>query len=400
MTRKLIWTLLLILFAGAMAYGMGKYPGIVTVEWFSWRITLSIYVCILFGLIAFTLLFWLWRMYRGMVALPGRFRGWRENQREQRALSALQTATIALQEGRWNHAEKAAKIAARKPEAAGLAAVLGAASAHARADQSAATEWLNRLDEFPEFADSKALQQAQMALDNQESAQALNLLDKVSPNLRKNSQRYKELLLQAQAQSNNWHEVKQLASERKTVITHEQKNDWMKRAVTGLSADSSLSLDYLRKLYKDMPDEIRDDDEALQTYIQALLQREAYGDARMVIQEAMRTRWRPALMPDYVRAADQDSVTAQLKMCDAWANLGYNDHQLSTAAGQLCLRAQVWGQAKKNFEDAIRTAPDSAKAINYAGLAQALRGMGDIAAAQEAEHQATQLNQVKVLETH
>ena len=77
--------------------------------------------------------------------------------------------------------------------------------------------------------------------------------------------------------------------------------------------------------------------------------------------------------------------------------MGCNDHQLSTAAGQLCLRAQVWGQAKKNFEDAIRTAPT---AINYAGLAQALRGMGDINAAQTAEQQATQLNQVKVLDTH
>ena len=51
-----------------------------------------------------------------------------------------------------------------------------------------------------------------------------------------------------------------------------------------------------------------------------------------------------------------ESITDQLKMCDAWANLGYRDHQLSTAAGQLCLRAQLWGQAKKNFEDAIRTA--------------------------------------------
>ena len=397
MTRKLIWTLLLVLFAGAMAYGMSKYPGMVSIEWFSWRISLSIYVFIMIGLIAFTLLFWLWRMYRGIVALPGRFRHWRENKREQRALSALQTATIALQEGRWNHAEKAAKIAARKPEAAGLAAVLGAASAHARSDQSAVTEWLNRLDEFPEFADSKALQQAQMALDNQDSSAALTLLDRVSPNLRKNSQRYKELLLQAQAQSNNWHEVKQLASERKTVISHEQQNEWMKRAIAGLSSDSSLSLDYLRKLYKDMPDEIRDDDEALHTYVQALLQRQAYGDARVVIQEAMRKRWRPALMPDYVNAAEHDSVTSQLKMCDAWANLGYNDHQLSTAAGQLCLRAQVWGQAKKNFEDAIRTAPT---AINYAGLAQALRGMGDINAAQTAEQQATQLNQVKVLDTH
>ena len=400
MTRKLIWTLLLIAIAGALAYGMNHYPGSASFEWFSWRISMSVYVFILLGLIAFTLLFWLWRLYRGMVALPGRFSGWREHKREQRALAALQTATIALQEGRWAHAEKAAKIAARKPEAAGLAAILGAASAHARADQSTANEWLNQLDEFPEFSDAKFLQQAKMALDNQDTTTALNVLDKVSPNLRKHSQRYKELLIQAQAQSNNWHEVKQLASERKTLITAEQKNEWMKRAIAGLSADETLSIDYLRKLYKDLPDEVRDDDDALKTYIQALIQRQAYGDARRVIQEAMRNRWRPALMPDYVQAAQSDSITDQLKMCDAWANLGYRDHPLSTAAGQLCLRAQLWGQAKKNFEDAIRTAPDSAKAINYSGLAQALRGIGDLSGAQAAEHQISELNKVQTLEHH
>ena len=394
MTRKLIWTLLLILIAGALAYGMNNYPGTARFEWFSWRITMSVYVFILLGLIGFTLLFWLWRLYRGMVALPGRFHGWREQKREERALAALQTATIALQEGRWVHAEKAAKIAARKPEAAGLASLLGAASAHARADQNTANEWLNRLDEFPEFADSKFLQQAKMALDNQDSSQALTLLDKVSPNLRKHSLRYKELLLQAQAQSNNWHEVKQLASERKTVISAEQKNEWMKRAIAGLSADDSLSLDYLRKLYKEMPDDVRDDDTAMQTYIQALLQREAYGDARMVIQEAMRYRWRPALLADYVRAAQTDSITEQLKMCDAWSKLGYADDALYTAAGQLCIRAQMWGQAKKNFEDAIRLKPS---VVNYSGLAQALNGMGDTASAQAAEHQASRVHEIAVL---
>jgi len=130
MTRKIIWTLLLIAIAGALAYGMNHYPGSVSFEWFSWRISMSVYVFILLGLIAFTLLFWLWRLYRGMVALPSRFSGWREQKREQRALAALQTATIALQEGRWAHAEKAAKIAARRPEAVGLASLLGAASAH------------------------------------------------------------------------------------------------------------------------------------------------------------------------------------------------------------------------------------------------------------------------------
>ncbi len=397
MTRKLIWTLILVVIAGAIAFGMSKYPGVITLEWFSWHIAVSVYVFILLGLIGFILLFWLWRLYRGMVALPGRFQKWREEKREQRSLSALQTATIALQEGRWTHAEKAAKIAARNPAAAGLASVVAAASAHERGDQNAANEWLNRLDEYPEFADAKILQQAQMALDNQEPHAALTLLDQVSPNLRKHSARYKEIQLQAQAQSNNWHEVKQLASERKTVMTAEQKNEWMKRAIAGLSHDESLSVDYLRKLYKDMPDDVRNDDEALKTYLQALIQREAYSDARIVIQEAMRNRWRPDLMPDYVRAAQTDSITDQLKMCDAWAKLGYNDHQLSTAAGQLCLRAQIWGQAKKNFEDAIRTAPT---AVNYAGLAQALRGMGDVTAAQEAEHQASKLNQVRVLDNH
>ena len=394
MIRKLIWTMILIAVAALMAYGMRNYPGSASFEWFSWQISMSIYVFAFIALLTFVLFFWLWRLYRGMVALPSRFRGWREDKREQRALAALQTATIALQEGRFAHAEKAAKIAARKPSAAALAALLGAASAHARGDQAIASEWLNQLDTHPEFADAKILQETHMALDNGDTARALTLLDTVSPNLRKHSLRYKELLIQAQAQSNNWHEVKQLATERKTTITTEQKSEWMKRAISGLSSDESLSADYLRTLYKDMPDNVRDDDEAVKTLVQAFIQREAYADARRVIQESMRYRWRPALLPDYVRAATSDSVTEQLKMCDAWQAQGHNDAALHTTAGQLCVHSELWGQAKKHFEEAIRLAPS---AMLYSGLAQALYGMGDKEGAQNAEHQASAFHEVKVL---
>lgn len=394
MIRKLIWTMVLIGIAALIAFGMRNYPGSVSFEWFSWQISMSIYVFGLLSLLAFVVFFWLWRLYRGMVALPSRFKGWREDKREQRALAALQTATIALQEGRFTHAEKAAKIAARKPSATGLAALLGATSAHARADQDTANQWLNQLDAFPEFADSKLLQQTQMALDNSDTIRALTLLDGVSPNLRKYSLRYKELLIQAQAQSNNWHEVKQLATERKTTITTAQKTEWMKRAIAGLTTDESLSADYLRTLYKDMPDDVRDDDEAVKTLVQALIQREAYPDARRVIQESMRYRWRPALLPDYVRAATSESVTEQLKMCDAWQAQGHNDAPLHTTAGQLCVRSELWGQAKKHFEEAIRLAPS---AILYSGLAQALYGMGDKEGAQNAEHQASMFHEVKTL---
>ncbi len=394
MTRKLIWTILLVVMAGAMAFGTRNYPGTVTVEWLNWQTTMSVYVFALLALLAFIVLFWMWRLYRGIIALPNRYSGWREDKREQRALAALQTATIALQEGRFAHAEKAAKIAARQPSAAGLAAMLGAASAHARKDQNSANQWLAQLDAQPDFADSKLLQQAHMALDNQNTSSALTLLDKVSPNLRKHSLRYKELLIQAQAQSNNWHEVKQLASERKSTITSEQKSEWMKRAIAGLSHDESLSTDYLRKLYKDMPDDVRDDDAAVQQLVQSFIQREAHLDARIVIQESMRNRWRPALLNDYVLAAQSDSITDQLKMCNAWQAQGHNDAALMLVTGQLCLRASLWGQAKKNFDELVRTAP-SAQA--HAGLAQALHGMGDTVAAQKAEHAASQFNQVSTL---
>ena len=126
MIRKVIWTMILVIAAGLMAFGMRNYPGSVSFEWFSWQISMSIYVFALLSLLTFVVFFWLWRLYRGMVALPNRFKNWREDKREQRALAALQTATIALQEGRFTHAEKAAKIAARKPSAAGLAALLRA----------------------------------------------------------------------------------------------------------------------------------------------------------------------------------------------------------------------------------------------------------------------------------
>ena len=394
MIRKIIWTLILVGAAALMAWGATNYPGIVQIEWLSHSSTISIYTFALLSLVGFIIVFWLWRLYRGMVALPNRFKGWREDKREQRALAALQTATIALQEGRFAHAEKAAKIAARKPSAAALAALLGAASAHARADQNTANEWLNQLDAHPEFADSKILQQAHMALDNHEATTALTLLDTVSPNLRKHSLRYKELLIQAQAQSNNWHEVKQLASERKTTITVEQKSEWMKRAIAGLSNDASLSTDYLRKLYKDMPDDVRDDDDAIKTLVGALITREACADARRVIQESMRNRWRPALLSEYVRAAASDSITDQLKMCNAWQAQGHNDAALHTTAGQLCMRSDLWGQAKKHFEEALKREPSASA---YAGLAQALRGMGDTEGAQNAERQASVFHEVKVL---
>ena len=58
------------------------------------------------------------------------------------------------------------------------------------------------------------------------------------------------------------------------------------------------------------------------------------------------------------------------------------------------MRSDLWGQAKKHFEEALKREPSASA---YAGLAQALRGMGDTEGAQNAERQASVFHEVKVL---
>ena len=396
MMRQLFWFVFFLASAAAIAFGSRFYPGTAQFTVASHQITMSIYVFAI-ALLLLTVLFSIvWRVYRATVGLPSRWRDSREKKKEYRALDAIQVATIALHEGRWAHADKAAKIASRLPKSAGLAALIGTASAHAQGKPNDVHAWLAQLDGNDDFADAKFLQQAEMALKNNDASAALTALDGASPMVRKHSLRYRDLQISAHAQASHWHEVLQLAKDKKWDASLDVKNKWFAQAVVGLVADDGASLAYLRSLYKDMPDAVRGDDTALQAYANALIKRGEKAEARRVLEEGQRNSWRPALLPLYIEAADDSSGTAQLKMLDAWEALrekdGTKDADLLCAAGQMCLKAQIWGRAKANFQSSLAVKP-SVQA--HYGLAQTYRAMNDVVHAQEEEAKAAALANVK-----
>ena len=393
--KQIFWLLLIVALAAGIAYTARHYPGEVIVNVASYRVTMKLFVVVLLLLATVAVLIGLWRLYATMVGLPERWRDWRSQKRENRSLSALQTATLALHEGRWAHADKAAKIAARHPQAAGLAALLGAASAHAQNKPHQATDWLGQLDSLDDkadFADAKALQNADMALAQGDASAALTHLDGVSAQLRKHSERYQALRVSAHAAANHWHEVLQISLDKKWQVPLATKSHWQSQAIIGLSNDETSSASYLTALYKDMPDDVRANDDVITAYAKALIRTEALGHARRVIEEAQRDTWRPQLLKLYTQASDAESLTAQLKMLDAWEKqrqaLNQPDAQLHLATGQLCLKAQIWGRAKESFADSIAIRPT---AQAHYGLAQAYRAMDDVARAQEEERLAAQL---------
>jgi HemY protein len=387
--KQIFWLLLIVALAAGVAYTAHNYPGEVIINVASHRITMKIFVVVLLLLVTVAFLISAWWLYATMVGLPQRWRDWRAQKRENRSLSALQTATLALHEGRWAHADKAVKIAARHPQAAGLAALLGAASAHAQKKPNQATDWLGQLDNLDDkadFADAKALQNADMALAQGDASAALTYLDGVSAQLRKHSERYQTLLVSAHAAAKHWHEVLQISLDKKWKVPLTTKSHWQSQAIIGLSNDATSSASYLTALHKDMPDDVRANDEVIMVYTKALIRTEALSHARRVVEEAQRDVWRPQLLKFYVQASDADSLTSQLKMLDAWEKqrqaANKPDALLQIALGQLCLKAQIWGRAKKSFADSLAIRPT---AQAHQGLAQAYRAMDDIAHAQEEE---------------
>ena len=388
MMRQAIWTFILLGVAGLIAYGSRHFPGSAEFIVAGFKISMSIYVfgLLFLALIAITLLFW--RMYRAVVNVPSRYGAWRGQKREDRALAAVKTATIALHEGRFSHADKAATIASRSPQSAGIAALLGAASAQAQAQPVQAQAWLAKLDGDADFADAAALQHAQIALHNKDATAALTALDGASATVRKHSARYRELLVQAHADAGHWHEVLQIAKDKKSPAALSVKNAWFGQAARALCADSNSSATYLQSVYKDMPDEVRADDATLSAYIQALIARNENAQAIRVIEEAMRVSWRPQLLNLYVQAATEPTYTAQLKAVDAWDVTHPKDADVLAAAGQLCLKASIWGRAKVNFQSSLAIKPTAAA---HYGLAQTYRALDDVTHAQEEERKAAAL---------
>ncbi|TDR31146.1 heme biosynthesis HemY N-terminal domain-containing protein [Hydromonas duriensis] len=390
--KQFIWFIFFLAAAAGIAYGSRYYPGTAQFIVASHQISMSIYVFAILFLILIVLFSVIWRMYRATMGLPSRWRDSRAKKREYRSIAAVQTATIALHEGRWAHAHNAAKVAAKLPQSAGLAALIGAASAHAQAKPAEALAWLAQLDGNDVFSDAKYLQQAEMALKTNDSSLALTALDKASATVRKHSLRFRDLQIQAHAQSGHWHEVLQLAKDKKWGVAQGIKDQWFIQATLGLVKDEAVSATYLRGIYKDMSQGVRAHDEVLSAYAQAMITRGEKAEARRVLEEAQRDNWRPDLLKAYVAAADENSVTAQLKMIEVWENQrnteGKKDAQLLCAAGLLCLKAQLWGRAKANFQNSLNITP-SIQA--HFGLAQTYRAVGDASNAQLEEAKAAAL---------
>jgi HemY protein len=135
-------------------------------------------------------------------------------------------------------------------------------------------------------------------------------------------------------------------------------------------------------MYKDMPTDVRSDEDVMAAYAQVLIKNSQRHLARLAIEEAQKRLWRPSLLKFYADAFDESDASGQLKMIEVWLALHPTEPKLLNCAGQLCLKSKLWGRAKGYFDGSLAL---TASVAAHFGLAQTYRAMNDVPSAQEQE---------------
>src|SRR5271167_2840871 len=109
--RVFLWVVALFIIAIGLAVGARFDPGNVVLFYPPTRIDLSLNLFLLLTFLLFLVLHFVLNAITTTKELPGRVAAYRKEKREREGTTALRDALKALFEGRFGHAEKAAKRA-------------------------------------------------------------------------------------------------------------------------------------------------------------------------------------------------------------------------------------------------------------------------------------------------
>mgnify|MGYP001374559802 FL=1 len=358
--RALIWLIALFALAAGLAMVAGLNQGYVLMVLPPWRMQLSLNFFLLLALGGFLLAYFLLRLFSRTVALPSRVSSWRERRRRDKGGKALRDALLALFEGRYAQALKAAAAAHAAGNQPGAAALVAVRAAHALNDENRYRHWLAAAEqEGEEIRVARLMTEAELALKDHRFAEAQERLQSIEI---EGSGRIaaERLGVEAAAALGNWEELLRLARQlrKHKGLTAEQAAPLLRRAHLGrmreIGADGALLAAY----WQDIPGEEQRDRLLVEEAAPLLAAAGQGALLRPALERMLDERWDSGLARLYAEcAANPDDAVACLIKAEGWLKSHPDDGNLLYALGQLSLTAQLWGKAKGYLEASLGIEP-------------------------------------------
>lgn len=362
--RYFLWLIALFAIAIGLAVGARFNPGNVVLFYPPYRVDLSLNLFLFLTFVLFYVLHVLINALNATREMPARVAAYRREKREREGQRALREALKALFEGRFGHAERAAKRAEESNDNAGLAALIGARAAHRMQQSERRDGWLAKVAQDGTLKTARLMTTIELLVDEYRSDQALDAVRELNSSGTRHIHALR-LALKAHQRARNWPEVLRLV---RSLDKHNALHPTLSRrlrelAYADLLADANHDAESMQRVWYSIPMADR-----VKPYVAARAARTFSGlalheEARGIIERALVVEWDDRLVRAYRECeAPEGSPTllAQIERCEDWSRDRPTDAELALTLGALCLRQKLWGKAQRHLEQALSDALDSA----------------------------------------
>lgn len=379
--RLFLWLLILCATAIGLAVTARFNPGNVVLFYPPYRIDLSLNLFLLLALLAYLLVTLIVDAIRSTKEMPGKVAKYRSEKREREGNRALREALKSLFEGRFGHAEKAARRASDSPENAGLAALIGARAAHRMRQGERRDQWLQSVKPDATLKAASLMTQIELLIDENKPAAALEAVRELSASGTRHIHALR-LALKANERVRNWPEVLRLV---RSLDNHNALHPALSRrlkemAYGDLLGDRAHDAESMQRLWSTVPLADRQQPYIAARAAGAFNIRGLHAQSRAIVERALDGGWDERLMRAYRDSAAEEgspALLAQIERCEVWQRSHPRDCELQLTLGSLCLKQKLWGKAQRHLEQALLDASEATMVrevhLKLAQLHEALR---------------------------
>ncbi len=372
--KILLITIFLLLIAFALGVQIQKDPGYVLISLQNWSIETSMWTAVAALLILFFLFYLLLRTTNRTAIWSLQIRHWREKRNFNKAKQLANFGLCELAAGNWKIAERSL-IKSAKQGPSPLINYLGAArAAQAQQAYKRRDQYLQKAHESTDDSElAVGITQAQLQISSQQWQDALTTL----VHLQKKSPKHpyilallKEVCLQLQDFQQLENILPQLRKQH-ILPAPEQKKLEHETYLSALTrAAHSSEANALTNTWLNIPKYLREQPSLISQYAHYLCEHHQDKRALSLIESTLKKHWHADLVTQYGLLVTDD-LKPQLNCAEKWLKSHPNDPDLLLCLGRLCIKLELWSQAKEHLQKSLKIA---LRTETYQVLGQALEG--------------------------
>jgi HemY protein len=352
--RILFWFLLVAAAAVGVALAVKVINGYALFVAPPYRIELSLNLLLLLLIGGFAGGYMLLRLAMRTVALPRDVRALRRRQRESRARAKLDSAVVALLEGRYGKARQFAEEALDVSEAPGFAALVAARAALDTRDFATAESHLTgSITQERSLAVPRLMLDAEMKLEQGRPLEALATLQALKKEAGLHTAALR-LELRALHAAGRHAEIPALVDQLvRRKVYGAQEGDYLRAAAHAEELEARTHDPAgLRAYWGKLSDTEQRLPKIARAAAKSFLVLGGDREAADILARCLEREWEPDLVLRYAECRTPDP-TRQLADAERWLGTHDRDPLLLRALGTLCARAQLWGKAQTYFEASL-----------------------------------------------